>query len=42
MDRAEILVSLDKVLWAPEGDGIAWREGGIPRHANEVPLDFGS
>src|SRR5690349_10734025 len=27
MDRAEILVSLDKVLWAPEGDRIARCEG---------------
>src|SRR5689334_9671391 len=42
MDRAEILVSLDKVLWAPEGDGVARSERGISRHSNEVPLNFGS
>src|SRR6266566_3503160 len=38
----EILVRLDKVLWAPEGNRIARREGGIAGHANEVSLNFGS
>src|SRR5215472_5166557 len=42
MDRTEILVGLDKVLWAPEGDRIARCEGRISRHANEVPLNLGS
>src|SRR5438874_9808784 len=42
MNRAEILVSLDKVLWAPEGDRITRREWGISRHANEISLNFWS
>src|SRR5215469_8700526 len=42
MDRAEILVSLDEVLWATEGDRIARCEGRISRHANEVSLNLGS
>src|SRR5215472_14042960 len=42
MDRAEILISLHKVLWTPEGDGVTRRERGISRHADEVPLNSGS
>src|SRR5690242_1151571 len=41
MERAEILVNLDKVLRAPEGDRVARCKGGISRHADEVALDFG-
>src|SRR5215472_507760 len=42
MDRAKILVSLNKVLWAPERDGIAGCEGRIARHGNQISLNRGS
>src|SRR5689334_19116387 len=42
MDRAEVLVSLDEVLWASEGNRIARCERRIPWHANKVPFNFGS